>query len=111
MGSAFAAAVASALGEAAAESSSDGDAGAVGVAATGDRGVASSADYAAEAVASPAAVVVAVGDEDGEEATVAVGALLLEALLIRREVGAEACRLRRGCSRRRSAASRVCDSR
>jgi hypothetical protein len=89
VGSAFATAVASALGEAAAEAASDGDAGAVGVAATGYRGVASTADYAAESVASPAAVVVAVGDEDGEEATVAVGALLLEALLIRREVGAE----------------------
>ncbi|WP_433967611.1 hypothetical protein [Tunturiibacter gelidiferens] len=69
VGSAFAAAAAvtSALGEAAAEATSDGYTGAVGVAATGYRDVASAADYAAESVASPAAVVVAVGNKEGRK--------------------------------------------
>jgi hypothetical protein len=80
--------VTAAFGEAAAEAAAGGDAGAGGVAATGCRRVAASADYAAEAVASPAAVVVAVGDEEGEEAAVTVGTLLLYSLL--RLIGAEA---------------------
>jgi hypothetical protein len=91
VGAAFtaAAAVASAFREAATEATSDGDAGAVSVAATGDRSVSSAAGYAAESVASPAAVVVVIGDEDWEEAAMAIGALLLDALLVRREAGAE----------------------
>ena len=80
--------MAAAFGEGAAEASAGGDAGAVDVAAGWVRGVGASADYAAEAEASPSAVVVAVGDDDGDEAAVAVGALLLRALLVR-EVGAE----------------------
>lgn len=79
--------MAAAFGEAAAEAAAGGDAGAGGVAATGCGRVAASADYAAETVASPAAVVVVVGDEEGEEAAVAVGTLL-DALLVG-EIGAE----------------------
>jgi hypothetical protein len=75
--------------EGAAEASAAGDAGAIGVAATGDRSVSSAAGYAAETIASPAAVVVAVGDEDWEEAAVAIGSLLYP-LLIGGEIGAEA---------------------
>ncbi len=100
------AAVAAALGEAAAEASAGGYAGAGGVAATGVRGVTASANYAAEAVASPSAVVVAVGDDDGDESAVAVGALLRDRVGWRR-----GCRRLRGFVRRRSAASRVCGSR
>ena len=77
--------MAAALGETAAKASAGGYAGAGGVTATGCRGVTASANYTAEAVASPAAVVVAVGDDDGDEAAVAVGALLGDGL-----VGAEA---------------------
>jgi hypothetical protein len=82
---ACAAAVAAAFGEGTAEATSCSDAGAGGVAASGCGGVAASADCAAEAVASPAAVVVAVGNEEREEAAVAVGTLLCGGL-----VGAEA---------------------
>ena len=73
-------AVAAARGEAPAEASAGGYAGAGGVAATGCRGVSASPNYAAEAVTSPAAVVVAVGEDDGDESAVAVGALLREGL-------------------------------
>ena len=81
--------MAAALGEAAAEASACGYAGTGGIAATGCRGVTASANYAAKAIAPPAAVIVAIGDDDGDESAVAVGALLLGALLVR-EIGAEA---------------------
>ncbi len=65
-----------AFGEAAAEASAGSYAGAGGIAATGCRGVTASANDAAEAVASPAAIVVTVGDDDGDESAMTVGALL-----------------------------------
>ena len=65
-----------AFGEAAAEASAGSYAGAGGIAATGCRGVTASANDAAEAVASPAAIVVTVGDDDGDESAVPVGSLL-----------------------------------
>jgi hypothetical protein len=79
------AAVAAAFGEGAAEAASCGDAGAGGVTVTGCGSVTASADYAAEAEAAPSPVIVAVRNDDGEEAAVAVGALLRGGL-----VGAEA---------------------
>src|SRR5882757_10473641 len=79
--------MAAAFGEAAAEAAAGRDAGAGRVAAAGCRRVAASADYAAEAVASPAAIVVVVRDEEGQEAAVAVRALL-DALLVGK-IGAE----------------------
>jgi hypothetical protein len=87
VGAAFAAAVASAFGEAGAEASADGYAGAVCVASTTDGSVATTADYRAEAVSAPAAVVVAVEEIGGKEAAVAVGPSLLLGVLL---VGAEA---------------------
>jgi hypothetical protein len=77
--------VTTAFGEAASEASASGNAGAGGVAAAGCGGVAASADYTAEAVASPTAVVVVVRDEEREETSVTVRALLRGGL-----VGAEA---------------------
>ena len=85
-----AAAVASTVGEDAAKASADGYAGAVGVAATGDWSIAATTHYAAEAIATPTTIVVAIGNEDGEEAAVAIGSLLLlYALLVSGKVGAE----------------------
>jgi hypothetical protein len=86
---AFAAGVAAVVGEGFPEASAGGYTGAVGVAASCDGSVSTTADDAAEAVAAPSAVVVAVGEEDGDEAAVTVGALLLDALLVGWEVGAE----------------------
>jgi hypothetical protein len=68
--------VAAAFGEAAAEASAGRDAGTGGVASASGGGVAASADDAAETVPSPAAVIVVVRDQEGEEASVPVGALL-----------------------------------
>jgi len=82
-----AAAVASAFGEAAAEASADGDAGAVDVAAACGWDVAATADYGAKSVASRAAVVVTVEEVGGKEAAVAVGSSLLLGVVL---VGAEA---------------------
>ena len=68
--------VAAALGEGAAEAAAEGAAGAVDVAAGRVRGEAAAAYGAAEAEASPTAVVVVVEHGDEDEAAVTVGALL-----------------------------------
>jgi hypothetical protein len=73
--------VAAALGEAAAEASAGRHARTGRVAASGRRGVTTSANYAAEAVASPASVVVAVWEDDRDESAVAIGALLGDRLI------------------------------
>jgi hypothetical protein len=62
--------VAAAFGEGAAEASAG------GVAAAWSWRVGAAADLAADAVAAPSSVVIVVGDEEREEAAVAVGALL-----------------------------------